>query len=175
MIDRDIATLAMINVSNGTATEEEKDLVDNMDENLFSDIYSELESLVRDTDYSVEDYYKVEGDIPKMDIVKSNGQSNSDITDLDRTERYKVEQEFEEFYKEFGEEYKSTEEAYKDFIENYCSVTSDRSYSDDYDPDAEMERLIVDEFTDFLVNNGSDYADSEEAYDDYIRNYCNYL
>lgn len=175
MIDRDIATLAMINVSNGSATKEEKYLVDSMDESLFSDIYSELESLVQDTEFSIEDYYKVEGDIPKLDIVKSNGSPKNEVPDLDRSERYKVEQEFEEFIKEFGDEYKSTEDAYKDFIENYCSVTSDRSYSEEYDADAEMECLIVDEFTDFLVNHGNDYSDSEEAYDDYIRNYCNFL
>lgn len=175
MIDRDIATSAMINVSNGIATEEEKSIVDNMEDSQFSEIYSELEALVKDTDYSIEDYYRVEGDQPKINVIESNKVSRTDVNDLDRSDKYKVEEEFEEFLREFGEDYKSPEDAYKDFIENYCSITSDRSYSDEYDPDSEMESFIVDEFTDFLVNHGNEYSDSEEAYDDYIRNYCNFL
>lgn len=177
MIDRDVAILAMINVSKGSATEEDKSIVDNMDESLFSEIYSELEELYLDSEYSIEDYYEVKGDKVSRSLPKPIDGDKTDLEDLDREERYKVEVEFEEFMREFGSDYKSPEDAYKDFIENYCSITSDRTYSDEeeYEHDLEMESLIVDEFTDFLVNYGGDYSSSDEAYDDYIRNYCNYI
>ena len=167
MINRDEATIAMINVSLGTATEVEKSIVEDMDERLFSDLYAELESGVHDSRFSIEDYYNVKGEEEKeIDKPVTWHIDDEDIEDED------IKEEFERFLEEFGSSYESKSEAYKDFIENYCSKTSDTNYSDEID--YELESLIVDEFADFLISNGFSYGDSDEAYDDYIRNYCSY-
>jgi hypothetical protein len=163
MISRESAVSAMINVSLGVATDEERLLVETMDERLFSDIYSELESGKFDSNYSIEDYYETEED--KEDKSKSQWDLDSDDDE--------IESEFEEFMREFGSSYETEKDARKDFLENYCSKTSDRNYSDDID--YELESLIVDEFSDFLISNSGNYEDSDEAYDDYIRNHCSYL
>lgn len=163
MTDRETAKLAMINVSTGSATEEQKLLVETMDERLFSDLYEDLRSKIDESNYAVEDYYPI----------NAGNEMLEDDEDEDEEENEELIQ-FKAFLEEFGDDYDSTEEAYKDFIANYYD--SDRNYSeDDYDYSDDMEPLIIDEFSEFLVLNERLYSDSEEAYDDYIRNYCSYL
>ena len=100
MISRDEATIAMINVAMGTATSEEKELVETMDERLFSDIYSELETGLIDKEFSIENYYEVDEDEDK-------GKEESTVKtkwgiDDDHIEDEDIKEEFDKFFKEFG-------------------------------------------------------------------------
>lgn len=164
MINRDLATLAMINVSKGIASPQEKAIVEEMNERLFSDLYEELKGLTSDKDYAIEDYYEVEGD--------QEDEDDSDSMDLDFIEDENERIQFIDFMDEFGEDFDSIEEAYKEFKESVYEM--DREYSD-MDYNSELEPFIVDEFTEFLIENETFYSDAEEAYGDYIRNYCSYL
>ena len=166
---------AMIKVSLGTATKQEKELVESLDERTFSTLYKELEEIV-DSNYAIEDYYKIK----HINKVEPSVIEIEDIDDEDEDEDEDLDNEdfdkdFEEYWKKNSNRFESKEDAYKHFCEKYSSKNS--NYSDIFNySDEELRKrdAILEEYNEFLSLYGDAYDDEEDAYTDFVNNYSSY-